>query len=225
MGVKASTVIAIAQSWIGKNSRDGSHKSIIDLYNSQPVLPRNYKVQYTDQWCATFVTALFVEAGDTSIMFPECGCEKMIEGANRMGIFIEDENRVPNVGDLILYDWEDTGIGDCKGWADHVGIVEYVNGKLIGVIEGNSNNSVARTSRTVNQRKIRGYIVPRYENEHEITESKQKQIIDYGVVATDVICGKYGNGNERRNKLQSAGYDYATVQSLVNYMATKLKVR
>ena len=34
--------------------------------------------------------------------------------------------------------------------------------------------------------------------------------------AYDVMNGKYGNGAERKAKLEAAGYDYETVQRLVN---------
>ena len=34
--------------------------------------------------------------------------------------------------------------------------------------------------------------------------------------AYDVMDGKYGNGAERKTKLEAAGYDYETVQRLVN---------
>ena len=34
--------------------------------------------------------------------------------------------------------------------------------------------------------------------------------------AYDVMEGKYGNGAERKAKLEAAGYDYETVQRLVN---------
>ena len=37
--------------------------------------------------------------------------------------------------------------------------------------------------------------------------------------AYDVMDGKYGNGAERRAKLTAAGYDYETVQRLVNGLA------
>ncbi|MBR6207501.1 MAG: hypothetical protein IKQ69_00720 [Oscillospiraceae bacterium] len=36
------------------------------------------------------------------------------------------------------------------------------------------------------------------------------------LAALDVINGKYGNGEERKSRLAAAGYDYQTVQSLVN---------
>ena len=37
--------------------------------------------------------------------------------------------------------------------------------------------------------------------------------------AYDVMAGKYGNGEERKQKLAAAGYDYWTVQNLVNGLA------
>lgn len=35
-------------------------------------------------------------------------------------------------------------------------------------------------------------------------------------IANEVIAGKWGNGNTRKSKLQAAGYDYNTIQNLVN---------
>lgn len=37
-------------------------------------------------------------------------------------------------------------------------------------------------------------------------------------VAYDVIDGKYGNGQDRINRLRAAGYDPNTIQPLVNYI-------
>ena len=36
------------------------------------------------------------------------------------------------------------------------------------------------------------------------------------LAALDVMAGKYGNGEERKQRLAAAGYDYWTVQRLVN---------
>ena len=36
------------------------------------------------------------------------------------------------------------------------------------------------------------------------------------VIADEVINGKWGNGEERRTRLTEAGYDYATIQAIVN---------
>ncbi len=39
------------------------------------------------------------------------------------------------------------------------------------------------------------------------------------IAAYDVMNGKYGNGEERKARLAAAGYDYWTVQNLVNGLA------
>ncbi|MCR5486349.1 MAG: hypothetical protein K6F35_02330 [Lachnospiraceae bacterium] len=41
---------------------------------------------------------------------------------------------------------------------------------------------------------------------------------DIDAVARDVIDGKYGNGEERKQRLKAAGYDPAEVQRKVNEM-------
>ena len=35
-------------------------------------------------------------------------------------------------------------------------------------------------------------------------------------IAKEVIAGKWGNGNDRKNRLTKAGYDYKAIQALVN---------
>lgn len=37
-------------------------------------------------------------------------------------------------------------------------------------------------------------------------------------IAKEVIQGKWGNGNDRKNRLTNAGYDYRTIQNIVNQM-------
>lgn len=177
MGVTAKEIITIAQGWVGKKESDGSHKVIIDTYNSQKTLPRNYKVKYTDSWCATFVSALFVKAKATDLIATECSCEKMIAGLKTKGIYIEDENRVPKVGDIVFYDWDDDGKGDNKGWADHVGIVETVSGNTFTVIEGNKNDAVGRRTCTVNMKGLRGFASPKYSTTSTQTTTTNKQTI------------------------------------------------
>lgn len=165
MGKYASEVVKVAQSWVGKRESDGSHKAIIDLYNSHRPLARNYRVKYTDEWCATFVSAVAIKLGYTSIIPTECSCQKMIDLFKIIGCWVENENRTPKAGDVIFYDWQDSGSGDNTGWSDHVGIVEKVSGNTITVIEGNKNEVVARRTLQVNGKYIRGYGVPRYDAE------------------------------------------------------------
>lgn len=172
MGKYASKVIEQAQAWLGKKESDGSHKEIIDTYNSHKPLARGYKVKYTDAWCATFVSAVAIKLGYTDIIPTECGCEKQIQLFKNIGCWIENENRVPNIGEIIYYDWADNGVGDNKGTSDHVGIVEKVEGSTITVIEGNKNEAVARRTLTVNGKYIRGYGIPKYDKEVIPTETE-----------------------------------------------------
>lgn len=167
MGKYASEVIRQAREWLGKNEKDGSHKAIIDIYNAHTPLARGYKVKYTDAWCATFVSAVAVTLGYTDIIPTECGCEPMINLFKSIGCWVENENRTPNGGDIIFYDWQDSGVGDNTGRSDHVGIVEKVTGGKITVIEGNYKNAVTRRTISVNGRYIRGYGVPKYDVEKQ----------------------------------------------------------
>lgn len=44
----------------------------------------------------------------------------------------------------------------------------------------------------------------------------QTRVNEYYAVAVSCVRGGYGNGNERKEKVTAAGYDYATVQGIVN---------
>ena len=173
----AKDVVSLAQSWIGKKESDGSHKAIIDIYNTYKPHPRGYKMTYKDPWCATFVSAISIKLGYTKIMPVECSCNKMIELYKSLGCWEENENRGPNAGDIIFYDWQDTGSGDNKGVADHVGIVEKVENGKITVIEGNISKSVGRRTIKVNGRYIRGYAVPKYDAESIIPNTNTKSFL------------------------------------------------
>lgn len=155
-------VVETAKNYLGCKESDGSHKKIIDLYNSQKPLPVGYKVTYSDAWCATFVSAVAVKLGLTDIILPECSCSRMVALYQRAGRWTENDAYVPNPGDIIMYDWQDNGIGDNTGAPDHVGIVIGVTGNTISVIEGNKNDSVATRSVKVDGRYIRGYCLPDY---------------------------------------------------------------
>ena len=155
-------IVSEAISHIGVKEGTVLHHKIIDRYNSRKPLPRGYAVKYTDPWCATFISYLAIVMGYTDIIPVECGCPQMITIAKQMGIWVEDDSYVPKPGDIVLYDWQDSGSGDNTGTADHIGIVEKVVGNTETVIEGNYQDSVKRRELAVNGRYIRGYIVPRY---------------------------------------------------------------
>lgn len=155
-------VVSTAQTYLGSNELDGSHRKIIDIYNGHTPLARKYKVTYSDAWCATFVSAIAIACGLTDIMPTECGCGQMVELYRKLGRWEENDAHTPEPGDVIFYDWDDTGTGDTTGWPEHVGIVCEVGGGWLKIIEGNLSNSVKYRQMASNGRYIRGYGLPDY---------------------------------------------------------------
>ena len=155
---------AVAQfkEWLGYSEADGRYKKIVDLYNAIRPLPVGYTLQYSDEWCAATVSAVGQALGMTDVILPECSCPRMIELYDERGQWIEDDAYSPQIGDIIMYDWQDTGAGDNRGNPDHVGMVAAVNGTALTVIEGNNGNAVACRTLQVNGRYIRGYCLPNY---------------------------------------------------------------
>lgn len=220
VGSDRDKIVAQARAWLGKKESDDSHKEIIDVYNSHKPLARGYAVTYTDAWCATFVSAVAIKCGLTDILPTECGCGQMIALFQKLGEWMENDAYVPSPGDVIFYDWQDSGSGDNTGWSDHVGIVEAVSGTTITVIEGNKSNAVGRRTLEVNGKYIRGYGVPKYSSDSTtpapVTPSKTVDEL-----AQEVLEGKWGNGADRKNRLTAAGYDYSAVQAKVNALVKK----
>ena len=215
-------IVAQARAWLGRKESDGSHKEIIDVYNSHKPLARGYAVTYTDAWCATFVSAVAIKCGVTDILPTECGCGQMIQLFQKLGEWIENDAYVPSPGDVIFYDWQDSGSGDNTGWPDHVGIVEKVSGNTITVIEGNKSSAVGRRTLQVNGKYIRGYGVPKYSGSATPTPAAPTtpaKTVDE--LAKEVLDGKWGNGTDRKNRLTAAGYDYSAVQAKVNELVKK----
>ncbi len=183
-------ILTQAKAWLGRNEADGSHKQIIDIYNSHKPLARGYKVKYTDSWCATFISALAIQCKMTDIIPLECSCGQMIKLAQQMGIWVEDDSYVPKPADIILYDWDDNGKGDNVAWPDHIGIVTDVKNGKITVIEGNLNNKVGYREIAVNGRYIRGYICPNYKTETKPTIQQNKTYVD--IKAERLVKGSTG---------------------------------
>ena len=155
-------VVSKAKSYLGCKESDGSHKKLVNLYNSHKPLARSYAVQYDDEWCATYVSAIGIALGYTDIMPTECSCSKMIELYKAKDRWMENDTYVPSPGDIVMYDWQDKGTGDNTGWPDHVGFVVSINGTDMTIIEGNKGEAVAYRSLNVNGKYIRGYCLPDY---------------------------------------------------------------
>lgn len=167
-------VVSIAKDYLGCKESNGTHKPIIDGYNAVKPLARGYAVKYSDHWCATYVSFVGIKAGLTDIMFRECGCGAMIQLYQKAGRWIENDAYVPKIGDIVMYDWDDNGKGDCTGYPEHVGIVVSVNGNSMVIIEGNKNEAVAYRNLAVNGKYIRGYCIPNYASKATTTVTPSK---------------------------------------------------
>lgn len=213
MSKTVNDILKVARSWIGYSESNGKYKKIVDIYNSHKPLARNYKLKYTDSWCDGFVSACAIESGMTDLIGTEVSCEKHITIFKKKKIWIEDGSIKPKVGDIILFNWDDSTQPN-DGNSDHIGIVEQVYGNTIVCIEGNYNNAVGRRTINVGWGYIRGFARPNYETTTNIIKPTAKKSID--VIVREVIRGVWGNGIARKNALTKSGYDYAKVQEKVD---------
>ena len=216
--VKLSDITSVVQSFHGCNEADGSHKKIIDIYNSHGPLPRGYKVKYTDAWCATYVSAVFISCGDDSFM--ECGCPEMIEKLKAIGYW-KGRNYTPKHGTIIFYDWNGDGV------ADHVGIVRtLINGTLV-VDEGNYQDCAKQRVISVDNSAIFGYAQPEYsEGDTEKVKSKLDfhfETVKYGdkngyVRVLQIFMNAFGY---YENKIDGEFGD-GTLKAVKNYQARRI---
>ena len=164
----------------------------------------------------------------------ECGCPPMIRLYQDIGRWVEDDAYVPSPGDVVFYDWQDSGVGDNVGQSDHVGIVVACTDGMMTIIEGNCDNAVKLRQIAVNARFIRGYGCPDYASKADGAEPQPtptptpdptpepepekpaEETTDPFItqVASEVIAGKWGNGQARKDAL--AAWFVNAVQDEVN---------
>ena len=195
-----------ARSYYGAEKGSAKHLEILDIYNSQDKLPRGYRMTVNDSWCAAFVSAMALKCGLTDIIPTECSCNKMIGLHKALGTWMENDAYVPKPGDLILYDWDDSGRGDNTGSPDHIGIVVRITDGVIRVIEGNLHSSVWHRDIKVDGKAIRGYCVPDFgkmadEEVEEMTRfDKLEQLPNYARATIGrLVDQKILKGDEKGN--------------------------
>ena len=216
-------VVAKISSWEGYNERSGQYKAIIDGYNAYlPTAVKagcvNYKVKYTDEWCATAASYAYIACG-LGYLFPvECSCPRMITLAKKMDIWQESDGYTPKPAEAVLYDWDDSGKGDNVGTADHIGIVIAVDGNTFTVMEGNNGETVKRRTMSVNGKYIRGFITPRFGTEKKTNAIVEPQKTDTDL-AIEVWYNVHGIGDRRK---ESLGSRYDSVQASVREIGTNV---
>lgn len=159
-----------AISWLGTKEGSKGHKQIVSDYNK--ACDKGRKADSSTPWCALFVGAVAQETDNVlsgSVGVPvDCSCgtgsHSLMSKAKAAGIWVENDGYNPIVGDIIIYDWKDTGKGEDTTGHDHTGIVTKAGNPFI-VTEGNKNDSVSNRSVKVNARYTRGFITPRFSDE------------------------------------------------------------
>ncbi len=113
-------------------------------------------------WCACFVSWCANECGylDTGVIPRFASCSIGIQWFLERGLW-QDRDYEPRPGDLIFFDWDDEDEGQ-DGAADHVGIVEKVDGGIVYTVEGNSGNACRERQYAIGHAEIYGYGTPAY---------------------------------------------------------------
>lgn len=97
---------------------------------------------------------------DAGVIPRFASCSIGIQWFRERGLW-QDGSYEPRPGDLIFFDWDDGDEGQ-DGAADHVGIVEKVEGRIVYTVEGNSGNACRERQYTIGHDEIYGYGTPAY---------------------------------------------------------------
>ena len=143
-------------------SLKGQRDKIVDIYNNyfkdnNIQYPRRYRVKYTDQLCATYVSSIFCKLGWCDIVPPECGAHQLYQNMDALGRGIQDPKRVPDIGDLIFF-----GNSKYVTGITHVGIVTEVTNDKKRIYYYDIQSVVGRHTCPVGYSYIWGYGMPDY---------------------------------------------------------------
>ncbi len=154
--------VRCAESYAGARQGGTKHKDIVATYNSYTPHPRGWALTMTDPWCAAFVSGVAIITNLTDIIPVECSCGEQIKLLQELGRWEERDDYAPTIGDLLYYYWKDSGVGDCTGDPNHVGIVSGCENGYIRVIEGNKGDShvVGYRDVPIDGKYIRGFGLP-----------------------------------------------------------------
>lgn len=158
-------------------------------------------------WCCVFISWLF--KAEQGLCKKTASCENLLSWFESKGQIV----KTPEAGDIVFFKYSTNGRR-----TNHVGLVVSANGNVINTIEGNTSNSakgsqdnggmVAQRNRYSN---IVAYARPKYQSLAPALEIKTVEEI-----AAEVIAGKWGYGNDRRQRITRAGYNYEEVRKIVN---------
>lgn len=161
-------------------------------------------------WCAVFISWLFRSA--PNLLKKSASCTTIWNDCKAKGMTVS----APRKGDIVFFNFSNP---KSTTKAEHIGIVVDVQADKVITVEGNTSfdnrgsqdngGAVAKRTRT---KSMVGFARPKYSGATN-TPNPTRSI---DIVAREVIDGQWGIGNDRRQRLTAAGYDYATVQKKVN---------
>ena len=181
-------------------------------------------------WCAFAVSAIMKDCGFigkyTSGVHSFASDEGRY-GDGKYGTWFLKYSQAVQPGDIIMFRYSSLNPID-KYSASHVGIVETVSGNTLTTLEGNvegwgdnwaCNSTFKRKTRYLNDSSVYAFFRPKWkESTSTSTTVKKTNTAKKSVdeLAKEVIQGKWSAGDERKQKLTAAGYDYSAVQTRVN---------
>ena len=179
-------------------------------------------------WCAFAVSAIMKDCGFLGkyIKAVEGGAGSIPRAADgKYGEWFKKGTKAPQAGDLFFMRYADYPYQD-KYFCDHVGIVESVNSNTITTLEGNvdgyaynwaGTSTFKRKTRYLSDSTVYAFYRPKWSGtsttSSSTSQTKKKSVDE---LAQKVIAGKWSAGEERKQKLTAAGYDYSAVQNRVN---------
>lgn len=228
MACTASKVIAVAAAEIGYKEKASNSQLDNKTANAGSANYTKYARDFDQKypqwyngkkngfaWCDMFIDWCFLTAfGYAKALALLCqpersagaGCTYSAGYYKNKGQFYTSN---PKPGDQIFFG---TSLSNCT----HTGIVEKVDGSKVYTIEGNTSDQVARRTYALTNSTIVGYGRPKYDAETSTTTTSATGAKSVATLAQEVIDGKWGNGDERKQRLTAAGYDYSAVQAKVN---------
>lgn len=202
----AKQVMDLAKSYIGANESSAKYTEIINAYNAHKPLARGTLMRRDWDWCAVFVSVMFIKLNATNLSGAEMSVGFFRDNHFKpKGIWL-GRIPTPQQGDIITWDWNG------NGWPDHIGFVDYVKNGRVYTVEGNANEAVRQLNYALTDKRIYGYARPKYASKSSVVKPNKTS----AEIAKEVLDGVWGNGETRRTRLESAGYKYSAIQVEVN---------
>lgn len=173
--------------------------------------------------CVGYACGRFNEIID-SMRYPNlnCNAENFIERAKSYGLQVVS---YPVLGGIMV--WQKGATLSGGDGAGHVAVVERINsdGSIYTSESGYGSSAFWNSTRNNSNGRwglgsgytFRGCIVnPAVGDVHHTTPSTPTPTKSIDEIANEVIQGKWGNGEDRKNRLTNAGYNASEVQNRVN---------